>query len=120
MTPCLRWALDLGQVSGIWGGTTEEEQRKNGVPCGADRCRAHRLSQCRRGCAQDSSERTAEGPRPAHLTNSQNHGALPVSLSPANECLRERPLAKEAAKSLRPRGCSLSLSQTDPADSRTK
>ena len=27
MTPCLRWALDLGQVSGIWGGTTEEERR---------------------------------------------------------------------------------------------
>jgi WhiB family transcriptional regulator, redox-sensing transcriptional regulator len=26
-TPCLRWALDLGQVSGIWGGTTEEERR---------------------------------------------------------------------------------------------
>jgi WhiB family transcriptional regulator, redox-sensing transcriptional regulator len=25
--PCLRWALDLGQVSGIWGGTTEEERR---------------------------------------------------------------------------------------------
>jgi len=27
MTPCLRWALDLGHVSGIWGGTTEEERR---------------------------------------------------------------------------------------------
>jgi hypothetical protein len=26
-TPCLRWALDTGQVSGIWGGTTEEERR---------------------------------------------------------------------------------------------
>jgi WhiB family redox-sensing transcriptional regulator len=26
-TPCLRWALDLGQVAGIWGGTTEEERR---------------------------------------------------------------------------------------------
>jgi WhiB family redox-sensing transcriptional regulator len=26
-TPCLRWALDLGQVHGIWGGTTEEERR---------------------------------------------------------------------------------------------
>jgi WhiB family redox-sensing transcriptional regulator len=26
-TSCLRWALDLGQVSGIWGGTTEEERR---------------------------------------------------------------------------------------------
>jgi WhiB family redox-sensing transcriptional regulator len=26
-TPCLRWALGLGQVSGIWGGTTEEERR---------------------------------------------------------------------------------------------
>jgi WhiB family transcriptional regulator, redox-sensing transcriptional regulator len=26
-TLCLRWALDLGQVSGIWGGTTEEERR---------------------------------------------------------------------------------------------
>jgi WhiB family transcriptional regulator, redox-sensing transcriptional regulator len=25
--PCLRWALELGQVSGIWGGTTEEERR---------------------------------------------------------------------------------------------
>jgi hypothetical protein len=25
--PCLRWAPDLGQVSGIWGGTTEEERR---------------------------------------------------------------------------------------------
>jgi WhiB family transcriptional regulator, redox-sensing transcriptional regulator len=25
--PCLRWALDSGQVSGIWGGTTEEERR---------------------------------------------------------------------------------------------
>ena len=27
MTSCLRWALDLGHVSGIWGGTTEEERR---------------------------------------------------------------------------------------------
>jgi WhiB family transcriptional regulator, redox-sensing transcriptional regulator len=27
MTACLRRALDLGQVSGIWGGTTEEERR---------------------------------------------------------------------------------------------
>jgi WhiB family transcriptional regulator, redox-sensing transcriptional regulator len=27
LTPCLRWALDIGQVSGIWGGTTEEERR---------------------------------------------------------------------------------------------
>jgi WhiB family redox-sensing transcriptional regulator len=27
LAPCLRWALDLGQVSGIWGGTTEEERR---------------------------------------------------------------------------------------------
>lgn len=26
-TACLRCALDLGQVSGIWGGTTEEERR---------------------------------------------------------------------------------------------
>ena len=26
-TPCLSWALGLGQVSGIWGGTTEEERR---------------------------------------------------------------------------------------------
>jgi WhiB family transcriptional regulator, redox-sensing transcriptional regulator len=26
-TPCLRWALELGPVSGIWGGTTEEERR---------------------------------------------------------------------------------------------
>jgi WhiB family transcriptional regulator, redox-sensing transcriptional regulator len=26
-TACLRWALDAGQVSGIWGGTTEEERR---------------------------------------------------------------------------------------------
>ena len=25
--PCLRWAMDLGQVSGIWGGTTDEERR---------------------------------------------------------------------------------------------
>jgi WhiB family redox-sensing transcriptional regulator len=25
--PCLRWALDHGHVSGIWGGTTEEERR---------------------------------------------------------------------------------------------
>ena len=25
--PCLRSAMDLGQVSGIWGGTTEEERR---------------------------------------------------------------------------------------------
>ena len=25
-TPCLRWALDAGQVSGIWGDTTEEER----------------------------------------------------------------------------------------------
>jgi WhiB family redox-sensing transcriptional regulator len=24
---CLRWALDTGQVAGIWGGTTEEERR---------------------------------------------------------------------------------------------
>jgi WhiB family redox-sensing transcriptional regulator len=29
LAPCLRWALDLGQVSGIWGGTTEEERRAN-------------------------------------------------------------------------------------------
>ena len=37
MTPCLRWALDLGQVSGIWGGTTEEERRallRRPVPAG--------------------------------------------------------------------------------------
>jgi WhiB family redox-sensing transcriptional regulator len=27
LTPCLRWALDLGHVHGIWGGTTEEERR---------------------------------------------------------------------------------------------
>ena len=27
MTACLRRALDLGQVSGIWGGTTEDERR---------------------------------------------------------------------------------------------
>jgi WhiB family redox-sensing transcriptional regulator len=27
LAPCLRWALDLGQVSGIWGGTTEDERR---------------------------------------------------------------------------------------------
>jgi WhiB family transcriptional regulator, redox-sensing transcriptional regulator len=27
LTACLRWALDLGQVHGIWGGTTEEERR---------------------------------------------------------------------------------------------
>jgi WhiB family transcriptional regulator, redox-sensing transcriptional regulator len=27
MTACLHRALDLGQVSGIWGGTTEEERR---------------------------------------------------------------------------------------------
>lgn len=26
-TACLRWALDLGHVLGIWGGTTEEERR---------------------------------------------------------------------------------------------
>jgi len=26
-TACLRRALDLGQVSGIWGATTEEERR---------------------------------------------------------------------------------------------
>jgi WhiB family redox-sensing transcriptional regulator len=25
--PCLRWALALRHVSGIWGGTTEEERR---------------------------------------------------------------------------------------------
>ncbi|MEU5893311.1 WhiB family transcriptional regulator [Streptomyces sp. NPDC047461] len=24
---CLRWALDVGQVEGIWGGTTESERR---------------------------------------------------------------------------------------------
>jgi WhiB family redox-sensing transcriptional regulator len=27
LTPCLRLALDLGPVHGIWGGTTEEERR---------------------------------------------------------------------------------------------
>jgi WhiB family transcriptional regulator, redox-sensing transcriptional regulator len=27
LTACLCWALDSGQVSGIWGGTTEEERR---------------------------------------------------------------------------------------------
>jgi WhiB family transcriptional regulator, redox-sensing transcriptional regulator len=26
--PCLRWALDHG-VTGVWGGTTEEERRKH-------------------------------------------------------------------------------------------
>jgi WhiB family transcriptional regulator, redox-sensing transcriptional regulator len=26
-TPCLAWALDQGILSGIWGGTTEEERR---------------------------------------------------------------------------------------------
>lgn len=24
---CLRWAVDVGQVEGIWGGTTESERR---------------------------------------------------------------------------------------------
>ncbi|MER7926027.1 WhiB family transcriptional regulator [Streptomyces sp. NPDC096057] len=24
---CLRWALDVGQVEGVWGGTTENERR---------------------------------------------------------------------------------------------
>jgi WhiB family redox-sensing transcriptional regulator len=24
--PCLRWALDFGEVAGIWGGTTEQER----------------------------------------------------------------------------------------------
>ncbi|WP_046731437.1 WhiB family transcriptional regulator [Streptomyces humi] len=24
---CLRWALDVGQVEGVWGGTTESERR---------------------------------------------------------------------------------------------
>jgi WhiB family redox-sensing transcriptional regulator len=24
---CLRWAMDVGQVEGIWGGTTESERR---------------------------------------------------------------------------------------------
>jgi WhiB family transcriptional regulator, redox-sensing transcriptional regulator len=27
LAPCLRWALDIGQVAGIWGGTTEDEPR---------------------------------------------------------------------------------------------
>jgi WhiB family transcriptional regulator, redox-sensing transcriptional regulator len=27
LKPCLRWALNTRQVSGIWGGTTEEERR---------------------------------------------------------------------------------------------
>jgi WhiB family redox-sensing transcriptional regulator len=27
LTSCLRWALDTGQDSGIWGGTTAEERR---------------------------------------------------------------------------------------------
>ena len=59
MTPCLRWALDLGQVSGIWGGTTEEERRalRRGP---APRSPAEPVPA---GCAQDSSERTAEGKR---------------------------------------------------------
>ncbi len=26
-TPCLRWALDQDILSGIWGGTTEDERR---------------------------------------------------------------------------------------------
>lgn len=26
-TPCLEWALDTAQDSGIWGGSTEEERR---------------------------------------------------------------------------------------------
>jgi WhiB family redox-sensing transcriptional regulator len=26
-TPCLTWALDQGNFSGIWGGTTEDERR---------------------------------------------------------------------------------------------
>ncbi|MBV9381428.1 MAG: WhiB family transcriptional regulator [Streptosporangiaceae bacterium] len=25
--PCLRWTLDTGQDSGVWGGTTSEERR---------------------------------------------------------------------------------------------
>ncbi|MFJ8510372.1 WhiB family transcriptional regulator [Streptomyces avermitilis] len=24
---CLQWALDVGQVEGVWGGTTESERR---------------------------------------------------------------------------------------------
>jgi WhiB family transcriptional regulator, redox-sensing transcriptional regulator len=36
-TPCLNWALDHGQVTGIWGGKTEEERivirrTRNAVP----------------------------------------------------------------------------------------
>lgn len=33
LSACLDWALDTGQDSGIWGGTTEEERRelKRGV-----------------------------------------------------------------------------------------
>ncbi len=26
-SPCLAWALDQGAISGVWGGTTEEERR---------------------------------------------------------------------------------------------
>jgi WhiB family transcriptional regulator, redox-sensing transcriptional regulator len=26
-TPCLKWALGQGMISGIWGGTTEDERR---------------------------------------------------------------------------------------------
>jgi WhiB family transcriptional regulator, redox-sensing transcriptional regulator len=26
-TPCLKWALGQGILSGVWGGTTEEERR---------------------------------------------------------------------------------------------
>jgi WhiB family transcriptional regulator, redox-sensing transcriptional regulator len=25
--PCLRWAIDSGQDTGVWGGTSEEERR---------------------------------------------------------------------------------------------
>ena len=35
--PCLTWALETGQDSGVWGGTSEDERRalkRSGAPAG--------------------------------------------------------------------------------------
>jgi WhiB family transcriptional regulator, redox-sensing transcriptional regulator len=48
---CLAWALDLGAVSGIWGGTTNEERRATRAAA-RRRHPAHRAAQTWQQAAQ--------------------------------------------------------------------
>ena len=41
MEPCLQWALDAGQDSGVWGGLSEDERRALKRRTARVRARAH-------------------------------------------------------------------------------